>query len=428
MNRRIGSMQKASRTISTREPRARNRLSSPLFFTQLRSRTMRLRFTASPAPAIWLLAIAVSFTATPVGAQEPVHIEGLGSLSFPNSGDAGAQDDFLRGVLLMHSFEYERAADAFRTAQTIDPDFAMAYWGEAMTHNHPVWNEKDAGAARESLDRLAPTPGQRLAMAPTDREKAYLKAVEVLYGDGEKATLDTLYAAEMAKLAAAYPDDLEAQAFYALALLGLSQGNRDVPTYMEAGAIALAAFDQNPDHPGAAHYTIHSFDDPTHAILAMEAARAYSAIAPDAAHAQHMTTHIFLARGMWDDVVAQNLQAVAVVNRLRAERGRPLTSCGHYNEWLMYGYDQQGRYELAAKLLADCYAQSGDPERSAGARESAAFSHVYLRGLHLADTRDGYSDGARAALQVPEPTLTMQLIDAWVSGTAALYRGERAAA
>ncbi len=304
----------------------------------------------------------------------------------------------------------------------------MAYWGEAMTHNHPVWDEKDPEAAREALQRLASTPEERLAMAPTDREKAYLKAVEVLYGDGEKPALDTLYAAQMEELAASYPDDLEAQAFYALALLGLSQGNRDVPTYMEAGAIALAAFDQNPDHPGAAHYTIHSFDDPTHAVLAMEAARAYSAIAPDAAHAQHMTTHIFLARGMWDDVVAQNLQAVAVVNRLRAARGRPLTSCGHYNEWLMYGYDQQGRYELAAKLLADCYAQSGDPERSAGARESAAFSHVYLRGLHLADTRDGYSDGARAAVKVPEPTLTMQLIDAWVSGAAALYRGERSAA
>ncbi|UCF21486.1 MAG: hypothetical protein JSU87_08905, partial [Gemmatimonadota bacterium] len=142
----------------------------------------------------------------------------------------------------------------------------------------------------------------------------------------------------------------------------------------------------------------------------------------------HMTTHIFLARGMWDDVVEQNLQAVAVVNRLRGERGRPPTSCGHYNEWLMYGYDQQGRYELAADLLNDCYAQSGDPQLSADARESAAFSHVYLRGLHLADTRNGYSDAARATLQVAEPTITMQLLDAWASGTAALHRGERSSA
>ena len=166
--------------------------------------------------------------------------------------------------------------------------------------------------------RLSPPS---MTKAPTGREKAYLAAVEVLYGEGRKESLDTLYAAEMERLAAAYPDDLEAQTFHALALLGLSQGDRNVPTYMEAGAIALAAFDENPDHPGAAHYAIHSFDDPTHAILAMEAARAYSVIAPDAAHAQHMTTHIFLARGLWDDVVKQNIRAVDVSNRVRMARG-----------------------------------------------------------------------------------------------------------
>jgi tetratricopeptide (TPR) repeat protein len=357
-----------------------------------------------------------------------VHIEGLGSLSFPTSGTPEAQDDFLRGVLLLHSFEYGRAADAFRRAQDIDPNFALAYWGEAMSHTHPVWNQKDTEAAREVLERLAPTAEARLAKAPTDREKAYLTAVEVLYGEGDKPALDTLYAAEMEKLAAAYPEDLEAQAFYALALLGLSQGDRDVPTYMEAGAIALAAFGENPDHPGAAHYTIHSFDDPTHAILAMEAARAYSRIAPDAGHAQHMTTHIFLARGLWDDVVAQNLQAVEVANRTRMERGRLPTSCGHYNEWLMYGYDQQGRYGMAADKLADCLAQSLDPERSEDARRSAGFSYALMRGLHLADTRDGRTTAAMARLDVPEPRLTTQLIDAWGNGVAALMRGDRAAA
>ncbi|MEJ2320678.1 MAG: hypothetical protein P8Y21_15245, partial [Gemmatimonadales bacterium] len=199
-----------------------------------------------------LVAMGTAFVAADLQGQEPVHIEGLGSLYFPTSGNVEAQDDFLRGVLLMHSFEYDRAADAFRKAQEIDPGFAMAYWGEAMTHTHPVWNQKDAAAAREVLQRLAPTAEARLAKAPTDREKGYLAAVEVLYGEGDKPALDTLYAAEMERLAAAYPNDLEAQVFYALALLGLSQGDRDVPTYMEAGAIALAAFGENPDHPGAA--------------------------------------------------------------------------------------------------------------------------------------------------------------------------------
>lgn len=380
------------------------------------------------AAGLGILAAASLLVPFKAHGQEPVHIEGLGSLSFPNSGAVEAQADFLRGVLLLHSFEYWDAAEAFRRAQEIDPDFAMAYWGEAMTHTHPVWNEKDPEAARAVLERLGPTADARLAKARTDREKAYLAAVDVLYGEGEKAALDTLYAAEMKKLASAYPDDLEVQAFYALALLGLSQGERDVPTYMEAGAIALAAFDENPDHPGAVHYTIHAFDDPTHAVLAMEAARAYSRIAPAAAHAQHMTTHIFLARGMWDDVVDQNLQAVAVSNRSRAERGRPASSCGHYNEWLMYGYDQQGRYEKAGEILSACLAQSVDTERSDDARRSAAFSFAYMRGLHLADTRDGRSAAATASIDAADPTPTARLMDSWGRGFAALQRGERAAA
>lgn len=389
---------------------------------------MRTPTSARRPVALGLLALAAAFAATPAATQERVHIEGLGSLSFPNSGDPEAQDDFLRGVLLMHSFEYPSAADAFRRARKIDPDFVMAYWGEAMTHTHPVWNEKDPEPAREALALLGPTPEARLARAGTERERAYLAAAEALYGEGAKAALDTLYAAAMEKLAAAYPDDLEARTLYAVALLGLSQGDRDVPTYMEAGAIALDAFHENPEHPGAAHYAIHSFDDPTHAVLAMEAARAYAEIAPGAAHAQHMTTHIFLARGLWDDVVEQNLRAVAVWNRTRAERGEPASSCGHYNEWLMYGYDQQGRYEMAADILADCLAQSRDPARSDEARRSAAFSYVLMRGLHLADTRDGRSAAATARPEVPEPTLSTQLIEAWGNGVAAIHREERAAA
>ena len=307
--------------------------------------------TIRPYAALVSSLVLLTIAAIPAHSQQPTHIDGLGSLSFPNSGAPAAQHDFLRGVLLLHSFEYGYAAEAFLKAQEIDPDFAMAYWGEAMTYTHPVWSQKDAAAASEALARYAPTPEARAAKAPTDRERAYLAAVDVLYGHGEKAALDTLYSVEMGKLASAYPDDLEAQTFYALSLLGLSQGNRDVPTYIEAGAIALAAFQQNPDHPGGAHYTIHSFDDPTHAILAMEAARAYGPIAPEAAHAQHMTTHIFLARGLWDDVVEANIRADAVTDRNLAARNLPPTFCGHYNEWLMYGYQQQGRYADADALL-----------------------------------------------------------------------------
>lgn len=309
-----------------------------------------------------------------------VHVDGLGALSFPNSGAAEAQEPFHRGVLLLHSFEYEDAAASFREARERDPDFALAYWGEAMTYNHPIWNQKDTEAAREVLDRYAPSPAERVARAPTEREAAYLAAVDVLYGeDGSKEHLDTLYSEAMAALVDTYPDDFEARAFHALSLLGLSQGDRDVPTYVEAGTRALDLFRSNPEHPGAAHYVIHAFDDPTHAPLGLEAARAYSEIAPDAAHAQHMTSHIFLARGMWDDVVEANERADGVVDRFRAEADRPPTSCGHYNEWLIYGYQQQGRMADAAALLEACRAEvAGDAPMAAG-------SFARMRGYHLGD-------------------------------------------
>lgn len=431
----------AGRVETTRQPGPSSvrRVAVRAALARLRTRTL-LRGAALLLGAVLLAPPGP--TAAQERAREPIRVEGLGRLSFPSSGAAAAREPFLRGVLLLHSFEYGQAADAFRAAQEIDPDFALAYWGEAMTLTHPVWNEKDAEAGRAVLERLGPTRDARLARAPTDREKAYLSAVEVLYGEGGKARLDTLYELEMARLAGAYPWDLEARTFHALALLGLSQGNRDVATYMEAGAIALEAFAENPEHPGAAHYVIHSFDDPTHAVLAMDAARAYSRIAPDAAHALHMTTHIFLARGLWEEVVDQNLRALEVVNRERAGTGRPQTSCGHYAEWLLYGYQQQGRHDRAAELLGDCRARSLDHERSPDARAGAALSYLYMRALHLADARDRASDAAREpypggargtagdtrATGASGSSSVAPLVRAWGDGIVALAAGERAAA
>ncbi len=372
-----------------------------------------------------LLMVGLSACAVDTAPTDLVTIEGLGSLSFPNTGSAEAQSDFLRGVLLLHSFEYEFAAEAFQAAQEIDPDFALAYWGEAMTHTHPVWNQKDVDAARAALDRFGPDPEARAAKVKTDRERMYLTAVERLYGEGDKVWLDQVYSDNMAELAAAYPDDAEAQLFYALSLLGLSQGDRDVPTYIEAGTIALKAFEGNSGHPGAAHYTIHAFDDPTHAILAMDAARAYGPMAPAAGHAQHMTTHIFLARGMWDDVVTANVRADAVTDRNLADAELPPTFCGHYNEWLLYGYQQQGRRAEALALLDGCLEQSRDERLTEERRASAAGSYFYMRGLYLADTEDWSGSEALTSM---EAWPVYQLIDAWGRGMEALGEGDLSAA
>lgn len=300
-----------------------------------------------------------------VGCTRPpqfTHIEGLGSLSFPNSGEEAAQEPFLRGVLLMHSFEFGPAREAFREAQAADTLFALAYWGEAMANNYPLWQDKDVDEARAVLARMDSVG----ALVGTHREQMYIDAVRALYSEGTKTEQDLAYMEAMKTLHEAHPEDLEAQAFYALSILGSTDGVRDFEVYAQAAAVAQPVFEANPDHPGAAHYIIHSFDDPEHADLGLEAANAYSEIAPGAAHAQHMTTHIFLAQGDWERVIQNNQRAVAVSDGQRAERGLPPTACGHYSSWLHYGHLQLEQWSEAEALMDACHAQAVLPDRSWG--------------------------------------------------------------
>ena len=306
-----------------------------------------------PYKLIAFLCLSALVVARPGTAQEGQ----LGTVNLPNSGAPEAQEPFLRGLALLHSFEYPAARMAFGEAQNADPDFALAYWGEAMAWNYPLWYQQFRDEALEALGRLASSPEDRQAMAPTERERMWLAAVETLYGEGEKERRDDRYERAMADMHRAYPDDPEVAAFHSLAILGTAHEGREHRTYMRAGTIASGLLATYPDHPGAAHYTIHSFDDPAHASLGLQAALAYSKIAPNAAHAQHMTSHIFLALGMWDLVVSANERADAVSDRDREADGRDPRSCGHYNEWLEYGYLMQGRNERALELLEACGAQ-----------------------------------------------------------------------
>src|SRR5437879_3393183 len=191
--------------------------------------------------------------------------QGFGEVAFTNSGPPAAQADFLLGLAQLHDFEYDDAAEHFRKAQQIAPDFALAYWGEAMTQNHAVWHEEDVNAAREILKRLAPTPEARLAKAPTEREKLYLHSVEVLFGDGTKAERHQKHESVLAELHRKFPDDVDGAAVYALATLGSAEHGRDFATYMRAAAVLEEVFPQYPRHPGVAHYLIHCYDDPVHA-------------------------------------------------------------------------------------------------------------------------------------------------------------------
>jgi len=270
----------------------------------------------------------------------------VGDVAFANSGAPGAQTAFLRGLALLHNFEYSYAAESFREAQKVDPDFTMAYWGEAMTYTHPVWQQQDAEKARAVLKKAPP--------AKTDRERAYMSTVAVLYGDGTKEERDFKFADAMAALHQQYPDDVDATAFYALALLGTSHKGRDTATYMRAAALLEEVYPDHQRHPGVLHYLIHSYDDPIHAPLGMRAARRYGAIAPNAGHALHMTSHIFIALGMWDDVIDANKRAIAVVNKQRGARGLAPQDCGHYPTWLHYGLLQEHQNEAAKKMLVAC--------------------------------------------------------------------------
>ena len=351
--------------------------------------------------------------------------QGLGTIDFPTSGSPGAREVFLRGALLLHSFEYDDAREAFRQAQELDPDFGMAYWGEAMTHNRPIWVQVDLEDARAVLDRLAETPEARLAKMPTQREQGYLRAVEKLFGAGDKLSRDLAYSESMAQLAAEYPDDLNAVSLYALSLLGTRQQERDFTTYMKAAGIAEEVFTKNPNHPGAAHYLIHSYDDPIHAPLGLRAARVYADIAPAAAHAQHMPSHIFLAAGMWDDVVKANEASFeAAEERIRRKNLNVETNRAYHALWWMqYAYLQIGREQDAQKMLSIMEADFG---KSGSPRTRSDL--INMRTTQLVATGDWDNETLKAILATPDVPLLTAATDLFATGLAATQNQDLAAA
>ena len=364
----------------------------------------------------------------------PASISGLGSLVFPvSTASNAAREAFERGVLLLHLFHYGDARGAFREAERLDPGMTMAYWGEALAWTYPIWNVPHADSGRAALAQLGPTPAARAAKARTPRERGYLEALEPLYGDGAKAVRDTLYASAMEHLSRAYPKDDEAKLFYTLALMGLSQGVRNVPTYLKAADLAEEVFRRQPNHPGAEHYLIHAVDDPDHATRGLDAARALSRTAPDAHHAQHMTSHIFMALGLWDDVVAANENAVRVASRDLQNRGRAPDHCGHYITWLNYGYLQQGRFAEARELTRQCQDQGEASLATAGTDgidpdESDIGSAVWMWSRYLLDTAGWDRLAAGWQLAVDTNVIHSSLNYHFTKSLAAARRGDGEAA
>jgi len=308
--------------------------------------------------------------------EESGDAQKLGRVVFPTSCAAEVQDDFNRAVAMLHSFWYQAAEKAFAAVAEKDSSCAMAYWGIAMSRFHPIWEKpgaEDLRAGQAALDKAKAHP------AKTARERGYVEALAQFYRDADKVDhLKRLLAFEQAmeQLHRSQPDDPEAAAFYALALLGSAYNSPPDKSYerqKKAGAILEPIFAAQPDHPGVAHYIIHSYDYPPLAERALEAARAYARIAPDAPHALHMPSHIFTRRGYWDESISSNLAAAAA-----AHKDNWIGEELHAMDYLTYAY-LQGARDNEAKGILDSLPGllKGVPSYFAGLYATAAIPARY---------------------------------------------------
>jgi tetratricopeptide (TPR) repeat protein len=276
--------------------------------------------------------------------------EKLGKVSFPVSCAPASQASFERGVALLHSFGYEEAEAQFTEIVQKDPGCAMAHWGVAMSLFHQIWERpEDATLARGHAEI---EKAQQIG-AKTERERGYISALGVFYSVQEKQDFPQqakAYSDAMAKLYQKYPDDLEAGAFYALSLLAAEPpGDKSHDSRKKAVEVLNALFEKQPDHPGLAHYIIHTCDTPDMAPMGLAAARRYAEIAPSSVHAVHMPSHIFARLGLWQEDIQANLKSVAL-----AEKSDAMYMGGHElhaMHFLLYAYMQTGQDDAAKGIL-----------------------------------------------------------------------------
>jgi hypothetical protein len=284
-------------------------------------------------------------------AQEHQHgnSEKLGAVHFVTSCNDVAQKEFDRAVSLLHSFQFSRAIEGFNAVLGEDATCGIAFWGIALSDwsNPFVAGMKDKSqlqAGRESAER-----GKTLG-AKTERERAYLASVGKLYGDFEgtpQGARSIAYRDAMREVAAKYPEDHEAQIFYALALTAAEDpADKTYAGRLQAGTILEKLFEQEPAHPGLAHYIIHTYDVPALAGRALVAARRYSEIAPDAPHALHMPSHTFTRTGYWQESIDSNLAAAAAARR-EGQTAEEL----HASDYEIYAYLQTGQDQAAWRIL-----------------------------------------------------------------------------
>jgi tetratricopeptide (TPR) repeat protein len=313
----------------------------------------------------------------------------LGNVNFPTSCTPTVQPDFNRAVALLHSFWYKKSEETFAAVAKADPSCGMAEWGVAMTHYRQLWDpptplDLQVGAA--AIEKA------NAAGAKTQRERDYIAAMEIFYKDSATRTHASRaidYEKSMQQIYERYPNDIEAAIFYALAVRADAPiSDKTYANQKKASAILEKLFAEYPDHPGLAHYIIHCDDYPALAPLALEAARRYAKIAPDAPHALHMPSHIFTRLGLWQESIDSNL-ASAEAAKKNGLSGDEL----HAMDYLVYAYLQKGQDREALDVLASL------PKVQAG--DSAYFTALYATAAipsRLAIERHRWSDAATLAL------------------------------
>jgi tetratricopeptide (TPR) repeat protein len=318
-----------------------------------------------------LLALIGTLSLAPLSlsAQEPQHHhdgdEKLGTVSFATSCAPAVQSQFERGVAFLHSFEYEVADAQFEEVAKTDPRCAMAYWGQAMTFYHELWNRPTKADLAQGAELLAKAGSLN---PPTARERDYIRALSVFYSDTDKLDHNQradAYAKAMQDVHERNPNDHEAATFYALSLLA-SRPDRDPNLTNAKAAVAILnkLYDEQRNHPGIAHYIIHSCDNPAMASLALPAARKYASIAPSSPHAVHMPSHIFARLGLWQDDINSNLTAIRVADSMAAHH-HVMHHKVHSMDFLEYAYMQIGddaSAKASIEQIAAIRPEQMDPE------------------------------------------------------------------
>lgn len=364
------------------------------------------------------------------GGDPNAAIEKFGAVHMPISCDPSAQKPFERGIALLHSFWYEEAVKQFQAVALADPHCAMAQWAIAMTQWRPLWDgmpEERRQAGIVEIDKAT-------ALHPrTDREQRYIAALSgYLHADpaqNEKAV--HAYADAMGALHNAYPDDTEATAFYGLALIA-SIGNTD-PTGDARKALAVLepAFEKFPNHPGYAHYIIHTCDSPQLAREGLPAAEKYASIAPSSAHALHMPGHIFARLGMWPEDIDSNKASVRASEYAEQHHLGGTTHEMHAYEFLLYAYLQDGNdadakrvYDYANPMVA--HLRTLPDIASDGMAPFMTYVQVEFPGIYDLEMHDW-----KAVLAIPEPPqsiVSAKYFRTWAQAIAAGHLRDAAAA